>query len=217
MFIVTFMHNDKRNVLVPAGRSVRTAAGIVLVGCLGVAVTALVDGVARLRALGQGRVLAEVPLSPDDLDAIISTWRGQVVSAGTSHAQVLVEASSEIVGAFMLPTVLELLLIVGIAAVGVMLGVQALRGRLSWVSLARGTFWSGGVLAVGMFLVELLRKTASEQLSIWLYAQGDGVWWEPGFLSGVDAKPILLGIALAIWARSLRTSGRLAADVDGLV
>ncbi len=219
MFIVMFMDNDKHNgeVFIRPSRAVRMLSHLTLVLAVSVIFVGVTEALSFFSLLKDGLIHAEVPVDPNSTQQLLDSWAGSPELAGPSYVTVVVSgAAYDLTNAFTVSALLQGTLLLALSALAIATAVAALRHRLSWSVLSKVIFWSGAAIAIGSTFVQITQRSASEDLSVWLYAE-ETAWVEPGFLSGLNFLPIVVGVCLLGVGWSLRLTRRFAEEADGVV
>ncbi len=213
------MRNDKHNdsPIVRRSLSTMTIGRVGMIFACGAAVFAVSGLASTLQQLAGGRVHASIPLPFDEIERMGAGWGNQVDYLANGYADVgVTNVSADLVGLFRTAALLENLLTILLALLAIVAIILLFVGKLRWKTLAGLTITAGMLYAAGSLLAGKAQKFASESLSIDLYARS-GDWLEPGFLSGLNAVPVFVGIGIAVIGWSMRTSGRFAREADGVV
>lgn len=214
-----FMRNDNRNEPFPLIRRTGVtiaACTVVSLATLGIAVSNITGNLFTLADLKKGVVRSPIPLPQDHIDALAETWQGNVVVHNAGYATVTANvADTDLVTTFAAVEWANLALTLLLSAI-ILLGALAMfAGRLRWNHLATLVITGGAIAAIGSNLIQTVYATAGENLSMWLYIN-DSVWWEPGFLAGINFAPLAIGTIIVGLGLTIRSAARLAKEADGV-
>ncbi|MBC9953671.1 hypothetical protein ICM05_03260 [Leucobacter sp. cx-42] len=194
-----------------------TMGWVGLLFAVGAAVFACNNLAQTLRQLALGQVHASIPLPFDEIEQMGQKWGDQVDYLANGYADVgVTHVSADLIGLFRTAALIEYPVTILLALLAIVAILLLFVGKLRWNVLAGLTVSGGLLLAAGSLLAGKAQKFAAESLSIDLYARS-GDWLEPGFLSGLNAVPVFVGIGIAVIGWSMRTSGRFASEADGVV
>jgi hypothetical protein len=202
-----------------ASRRSRIAVVGALVVALLVVVSTIVSTLSTVtQILSSGTVWAEISLNPEDLAGVASPDSPVTVEpTATSYGEFLLHGlPSDTLAMFVTAEIVAALTTLVCAVLVALLCVAVLRRRGTWTVFTRATAALGLTLAIGGSLAQWLGKLASDTASAAVIRQDDH-WLEPGFLSGMSAAPLAVGLVLLTLALCLRAAARLAADSEGLV
>lgn len=212
------MYNDKHNgsVLVQRSRATISTAVIALLSGIWFFGQALISAVSMLSGV-EGTLVAEIPLQDADLESMTAEWNPGVDFIVNGSATVgASNVDPGVVADFTLASVVAAIVALATLVLVAWSAVALFGGRLHWNALSTNVIIVGGVVAIGSFIAQSLSTTAAESLATELNVS-DGVWMEPGFVSGVSFLPVVVGVAIVIFGWSLRGTGKIAEDSFGVV
>ncbi|MFF3601933.1 hypothetical protein, partial [Kitasatospora indigofera] len=124
--------------------------------------------------------------------------------------------SPETLGMFATTEVVRSMTVIVAAVLVAIACVVAVRRDMPLRTVAAVTAWLGAAIAIGGSTAELLAKHASDAASADV-TRADGTWVEPGFLAGMSAVPLLVGLLVIGLAVSIRATDRFADAAEGVV
>lgn len=200
-------------------RTLRIASyGVAAIALIVAAVTAIGAVTTIMRMISTGTVFAPISLNPEDL-AGVAAPNSPVTAVPTfpSYGEFeLSGLSRETLGMFATAEVVQSMTVI-IAAVLVAIACMfAVHRAMPLRAVSAVTAWLGVAIAVGGSTAELLFKRASDAASSEVI-RADGTWVEPGFLAGMSAVPLLVGLLVIGLAVSIRTTDRFAEAAEGVV
>ncbi|MBP1326892.1 hypothetical protein JOF28_002124 [Leucobacter exalbidus] len=213
------MHNDKHNgpVIVSRHRATITVALIAVIAAAWHLVQSAATAISLLGFNTGQTFAAEIPLQDEDLQSLMAGWNPGVEFAHSGSATVgAADVAPELLASFTTASVITAVIALTTCALVAWSAVAFFRGRLSWAALSFSVIIIGATTAIASFISQNLATTAAESLATALRGS-TGSWMEPGFVSGVNFIPVIIGLAIAIFGWSLRGTGKLAEDAFGVV
>ncbi len=200
-------------------RTLRIASyGVAAIALIVAAVTAVGAALSISRILRTETVLAPISLNPDDIAGVAAPGSPVTVAPMfPSYADFgLSGLSPQTLGMFVAAEVVQSLTVIVAAVLVAIACLIAVRRARPLRAVSAVTAWLGAAIAVGGSIAELLFKRASDAASSEVI-RADGTWAEPGFLAGMSAVPLLVGLLVIGLAVSIRATDRFAEAADGVV
>lgn len=222
------MHIDNRYALADAslednlirpGRTLRIASyGVATLAFIVAAVTTVGSCLSISRILRTQTVLAPISLNPDDIAGVaVPTSPVTVAPMFPSYAEFgLSGLSPQTLGLFVAAEAVQALTAIIAAVLVAIACIIAVRRAMPLRAVSAVTAWLGVAIAVGGSAAELLSKRASDAASSEVI-RADGTWVEPGFLAGMSAVPLLVGLLVIGLSVSIRATDRFASAAEGVV
>lgn len=221
------MHIDNRyadadsvseNPIRPTRRLRMASYGVAALSFLVAAFTAVGAVTTISRMVSTGTVFAPISLNPEDL-AGVAAPDSPVTAVPTfpSYAEFgLSGLSRETLGMFAVTEVVQSMTVIVAALLVAIACLIAVRRAMPLRAVAAISAWLGAAIAIGGSTTELLAKRASDAASSEVI-RADGTWVEPGFVAGMSAVPLLVGLLVIGLAVSIRATDRFAEAADGVV
>lgn len=200
-------------------RTLRIASyGVAAIALIVAAVTAVGAVATIMRMISTGTVFASISLNPEDLAGVAAPDSPvSAVPMFPNYAEFKLDGlSPETLGMFATTEVVQSLTVIVAAVLVAIACLVAVHRAMPLRAVAAITAWLGVAIAVGGSTAELLAKRASDAASSEVI-RADGTWVEPGFLAGMSAVPLLVGLLVIGLAVSIRTTDRFAEAADGVV
>lgn len=202
----------------PTRRHRIASYGVAAIALIVAAVTAVGAVTTIMRMISSGTVFAPISLNPEDLAAVAAPDSPvTAVPMFPSYADFeLSGLSRETLGMFATAEVVQAMTVIVAAVLVAIACLIAVRRARPLRAVSAVTAWLGVAIAVGGSTAELLFKHASDSASSEVI-RADGTWVEPGFLAGMSAVPLLVGLLVIGLAVSIRATDRFAEAADGVV
>lgn len=200
-------------------RTLRIASyGVAVTAILVAAVTAIGSILSISRILRTETVLAPISLNPDDIAGVAAPGSPVTVAPMfPSYADFgLSGLSEQTLSMFVAAEAAQALTAIVAALLVATACVIAVRRAMPLRAVSAITAWLGAAIALGGSAAEFLFKRASDAASSEVI-RADGTWVEPGFLAGISAVPLLVGLLVIGLAVSIRATDRFAEAAEGVV